>query len=79
MRTFRATVLQDNTLPWQLWDDSAQTRKCDVEWGVSLVPTPIYASYDDNGIGQGDILYYEWTALLDPEIALPDWITEVNS
>lgn len=78
MRTFRASSLQDNTLPWQSWDDTAHSRTRDEVWGVTLIPSPIYASYDENHIGQGEILYYEWTALLAPEVALPDWITEVT-
>lgn len=78
MRKFRATTLQDNSLAWQTWDDLGQTKKRDEVWGVSLVPWPVYSSYDDNDNGIGDVLYYEWYALLDPDIALPNWITEIT-
>jgi hypothetical protein len=48
---------------------------------VNIVPVSIYASYSEIGgakIGQGEPLYYEWQALLDPaDTPLPDWITEV--
>lgn len=79
MRTFRASSLQDHTLPWKSWDDTEHTRTRDEVWGVTLIPSPVYATYDENYIGQGEPLYYEWNALLDPDIALPDWITEVIS
>lgn len=81
MRTFRSSSLQDNTIPWKSWDDTEHTRTRDEVWGVTLIPSPIYESYttDENGFKKpvGEPLYYEWYALLDPEIAFPDWITEV--
>jgi hypothetical protein len=77
MRTFRATALQDNTIPWKSWDDSPNTRIRDEVWGVTIIPCPVYASLDEHDNGVGEPLYYEWQALVDPEIALPDWITEV--
>ena len=78
MRTFRAISLQTSDLPWKSWDDTERTRTRDEVWGVSLIPCAVYPSYDEEGSGVGDPLYYEWTALLDPAIALPDWITEVT-
>jgi hypothetical protein len=83
MRTFRASSLQDNALPWKCWDDTEHTRTRDEVWGVTLVPSPIYASYakDEDGFEQpvGEILYYEWSALLDPsDTPLPEWITETT-
>jgi hypothetical protein len=80
MRTFKATILQDaSDLPWECWDDTDHTRTRDEVWGVTLVPTPIYASRNENGQGVGEILYYEWSALLDPsDTPLPEWITETT-
>ena len=78
-RSFRATELQDNDLKWlqQQGDNFVPAI-----WGVTLIPSPVYASYakDDEGFEQpvGEPLYYEWSALLDPaDTPLPDWITEV--
>jgi hypothetical protein len=79
MRTFRASLIQNNNLPWKNWDDTEHTRTRDEVWGVTLVPRPFYESLDEEGNGVGEPLYYEWTALLAPEVALPDWITEVTS
>jgi hypothetical protein len=78
-RSFRATELQDNDLKWlqQQGDNFVPAI-----WGVTLIPSPVYASYakDDSGFEQpvGEPLYYEWSALLDPaDTPLPSWITEV--
>jgi hypothetical protein len=77
MRKFRATTLQDgSTVPWVFELPPIPTAI--PVWGVNIVPQAIYASYDENYIGQGEPLYYEWNALLAPEVALPDWITEVT-
>lgn len=79
VRKFRATTIQDaSSLPWKCWNDTEKTTIRDEIWGVTLNPCPIYASLDENQVGVGEPLYYEWYALLDPEIALPDWITEVT-
>jgi hypothetical protein len=80
MRTFRATTLQDaSDLPW-VYELPPIPTAIPV-WGVNIVPVSIYASYSEIGgakIGQGEPLYYEWQALLDPaDTPLPDWITEV--
>lgn len=78
MRKFRATTLQDgSTVPWVFELPPIPTAI--PVWGVNIVPQAVYATYDENYIGQGAPLHYEWQALLDPEIALPDWITEVIS
>jgi len=78
-QSFRATELQDNDLKWlqQQGDNFVPAI-----WGVTLIPSPVYASYakDDSGFEQpvGEPLYYEWSALLDPaDTPLPSWITEV--
>jgi hypothetical protein len=78
-RSFRATELQDNNLKWlqQQGNDFVPAI-----WGVTLIPSPVYASYakDEEGFEQpvGEPLYYEWSALLDPaDTPLPSWITEV--
>jgi hypothetical protein len=78
-RSFRATELQDNDLKWfqQQGDNFVPAI-----WGVTLIPSPVYASYakDEHGFEQpvGEPLYYEWQALLDPaDTPLPAWITEV--
>jgi hypothetical protein len=79
MRIFRATTLQDaGYIPWQSWDDTEHTRTRDEVWGVTIIPTPKYAEYDERGSGIGDPIYFEWAALLPPEYPLPDWITEVT-
>jgi hypothetical protein len=80
MRTFRATTLQDaSDLPW-VYELPPIPTAIPV-WGVNIVPVSIYASYSEIGgakIGQGEPLYYEWQALLDPaDTPLPSWITEV--
>lgn len=75
-RTFRATQLQANDLPWYQQQGEGSVPSV---WGLTLVPRPFYDSYDEEGNGVGEPLYYEWTALLAPEVALPDWITEVTS
>ena len=80
MRTFRATTLQDaSDLPW-VYELPPIPTAIPV-WGVNIVPVSIYASYSEIGgakIGQGEPLYYEWQALLDPaDTPLPAWITEV--
>jgi hypothetical protein len=80
MRTFRATTLQDaSDLPW-VYELPPIPTAIPV-WGVNIVPVSIYASYSEIGgakIGQGEPLYYEWSALLDPaDTPLPSWITEV--
>lgn len=79
MRTFScSSPLQDaGALPW-VWELPPIPNGIPV-WGVNIVPTPIYASYDENGQGVGEILSYEWSALLDPaDTPLPDWITETT-
>jgi len=77
-RTFRATTLQDaSSIPWKGWNDTEHTTIRDEFWGVTIIPWPVYSSYDENEVGVGQPLYYEWTALLNPEVALPNWITEV--
>jgi hypothetical protein len=79
MRTFIAQTLQDaSSIPWKSWDDEFHTRTRDEIWGVSIAPWPIYSSYTEQGDGVGEPLYYKWQALLDPEVALPDWITEIT-
>ena len=79
MRIFTANSLRDASfIPWRCWDDTEQTRTRDEVWGETLVPTPKYDSYDENGFGVGEPIYYQWTALLEPEYALPDWITEIT-
>jgi hypothetical protein len=80
MRTFKATILQDaSDLHWKCWDDTDHTRTRDEVWGVTLVPTPIYASRNENGQGIGEPIHYEWSALLDPsDTPLPEWITETT-
>ena len=82
MRTFRSTTLQDaSALPW-VFEIPPVTTAIPV-WGVNIVPWPIYESYitDENGFKKpvGEILYYEWSALLDPaNTPLPEWITETT-
>lgn len=77
MRKFRATTLQDASyLPW-VFELPAIPTAIPV-WGESLKPWPVYAEYDANGEGVGEPLYYEWCALLDGDVQLPDWITEVT-
>lgn len=79
-RSFRATELQDNDLKWLQQQGNAFVPAI---WGVTLIPSPVYASYYTEVEGfptpVGEPLYYEWQALLDPaETPLPDWITEVT-
>jgi len=78
MRTFRAKTLQDaSSIPWVFELPPIPTAI--PVWGESLKPYPVFSEYDLNEEGVGEPLYYEWKALLtDPEIALPDWITEVT-
>jgi hypothetical protein len=79
IRTFKSTTLQDaSSIPWKGWDDSAHTHTRDEVWGVSIVPWPVYASYEVNGQGIGEPTYYQWQALLDPEFPLPDWIQDIT-
>lgn len=79
-RSFRATELQDNSLKWLQQQGSDFVPAI---WGVTLKPSPVYASYakDDEVFPApvGEPLYYEWQALLDPaDTPLPSWITEVT-
>jgi len=81
MRTFTATTLQYNDLPW-CWEIPAIASNKPV-WGINIVPTPVYASYtkDENGFSTpvGDPIFYTWSALLDPaDTELPSWITETT-
>jgi len=73
MTRYRATELQDNALPWFCWDQTATDKTRPMEWGVTLVPTPIFDEYED-GIGIGDPTHYEWSAMLPEGITLPEWI-----
>jgi hypothetical protein len=78
MRKFRATTLQDgSSIPWAFELPPVSTAI--PLWGVNIVPRAVYASYDENYIGQGEILHYEWSAFLDPaDTPLPNWITETT-
>jgi hypothetical protein len=68
MPRYRATALQDNSLPWYCWDttDGGKTRP--MEWGVTLVPTP-----DD----PEDPTEWTWSAMLPEGITLPSWIQPI--
>jgi hypothetical protein len=77
MRTFLSLTLQDASfIPW-VWSPNGIVNVPAI-WGINIQPKAIYKSFDENGKGQGEPLYYEWSALLDPaDTPLPSWITEV--
>jgi hypothetical protein len=74
MTTYRATELHDNDLPWACWDQTDHSKTRPMEWGVTLVPTPIYEDPED----LDTFLYYEWQAMLPPGTELPAWITVIQ-
>lgn len=74
MTTYRATELHDNSLPWSCWDQTDHSKTRPMQWGVTLVPTPIYEDPED----LDTFLYYEWQAMLPPNTQLPSWITVIS-
>jgi hypothetical protein len=72
MTTYRATELHDNDLPWACWDQTDHSKTRPMEWGKTLIPTPIHADPADP---ESPILRYEWQAILPEGTPLPDWIT----
>jgi hypothetical protein len=74
MTTYRATELHENDLPWSCWDQSDHSKTRPMEWGITLVPTPVYENPEDIDT----FLYYEWKAILPDNVNLPDWITRVD-
>jgi hypothetical protein len=45
-----------------------------MEWGVTLVPTPIYQDPED----KDTFLYYEWQAILPHGTKVPSWIQVIG-
>jgi hypothetical protein len=65
MPRYRATTLQNNSLPWLCWDTTEGNKTRPMQWGVTLVPTP-----DD----PKNPTYWEWSAMLPEGTQLPTWI-----
>ena len=74
MTTYRATELHDNNLSWTCWDQTDHSKTRPMEWGVTLVPTPIYEDPKD----EDTFLYYEWQAILPQGTKIPSWIQVIG-
>jgi hypothetical protein len=68
MPRYRATALQNNSLPWFCWDTTTGSGTRPMEWGVTLIPTPNDPE---------DPTEWTWSAMLPEGTQLPAWIQKL--
>jgi hypothetical protein len=69
MNTYQATELHDNDLPWYCWDQTDNTKTRQMQWGITLVPTPNDPE---------DPTEWTWSTMLPEETILPSWIHQIS-